>query len=189
MNIPIDVKAADRPETAGSGTRWQTVWGVLLVIGGILAVLMPAVAAIANVLLLAWLLIFGGTFEIVYAIQTRHAKGFGWKLTSGILTLVLGILLLVSPLAGVAALALLIGAFFLVGGIARSILAFQLRPLSGWGWILFDGLLSIVLALLIAIGWPQSSFAIIGILVGFWLMAAGIWRIMLARARTALSDR
>ena len=77
MNIPTDAKAADQAEPGGPDTRWQTVWGVLLVIGGILALLMPAVAAVANVLLLAWLLIFGGAFEIIYAIQTRRAKGFG----------------------------------------------------------------------------------------------------------------
>jgi len=46
---------------------------------------------------------------------------------------------------------------------------------------LFDGLLSIVLALLIALGWPQSSLAIIGLLTGLSLLSTGIWRIMLAR--------
>lgn len=186
MNSPTGVDVPGRVDTSLSGTRWQTAWGVLLVIAGILAVLMPAIAALAQVVLLAWLLVLGGAFEIVHAIQTRQAKGFGWKLVSGILTLVLGVLLLVRPVTGVAALALLIGAFFLVGGIARAILAFQLRPLGGWGWILFDALLSIALGVLIAIGWPQSSFAVIGILVGLWLIAAGIWRIVLARAARTL---
>jgi uncharacterized membrane protein HdeD (DUF308 family) len=187
MISPTGIEAADRRATAGRGTGWQTVWGVLLVVAGILAVLIPTVAAVAKVLVVAALLLVGGAFEIFHALQTRHAKGFGWRLISGILTVALGILLLVRPLTGVAALALLVAAFFLAGGIARSILAFQLKPLRGWGWILFDGLLSIALAVLIAISWPQSSFAVIGILVGLWLIAAGIWRIVLARAVSATS--
>jgi len=61
-------------------------------------------------------------------------------------------------------------------------LAFKRRPRRGWGWILFDGALSIVLAILIAAGWPSSSITIIGLLAGFSLISAGMWRIMLARA-------
>ena len=162
-----------------SGSGWQVVWGVLLIVSGVLAVLMPGIAALATALIFAWLLIFGGAFEIVYAVQTRSREGFGWKLASGVLTLVLGIAILIVPLAGVASLALMVGAFLLAGGIARTMLAFRLKPQSGWGWILFDGLLSIAVAILIAIGWPQSSLAFIGLLTGFSLIATGVWRIVL----------
>lgn len=100
-----------------SGNGWQVAWGVLLIICGILAVAMPGVAALATALVFAWLLIFGGGCEMAYAIQTRDKEGFGWKLASGVLTLVLGIAILVLPLAGVASLALLVGAFLLaIGG-------------------------------------------------------------------------
>jgi uncharacterized membrane protein HdeD (DUF308 family) len=162
-----------------SGGGWQVVWGVLLIVSGILAVSMPGIAALATALIFAWLLIFGGGFEIVYAIQTRSRDGFGWKLASGVLTLVLGIAILIVPVAGVASLALMVGAFLFAGGVTRTMLAFRLKPQSGWGWILFDGLLSIAVAILIAIGWPQSSLAFIGLLTGFSLIATGIWRIVL----------
>ena len=77
------------------------------------------------------------------------------------------------------------GAFLFASGITRTVLAFRLKPQRGWGWILFDGLLSIGLALLIAIGWPQSSLAFIGLLTGFTLILTGIWRIMLRRGALA----
>ncbi|MFP5404956.1 MAG: HdeD family acid-resistance protein [Gammaproteobacteria bacterium] len=170
-----------RPWTdAAPGRGWQIAWGILLIITGILAVMMPGVAALATVLVFAWLLVFGGAFEIAYAIQTRHRDGFGWKLVSGILTLLLGIAMLLVPIVGVASLALLVGGFLLATGIARAILAVRLKPRRGWGWILFDGLLSIALAILIWIGWPASSLAVIGLLTGFSLISTGIWRIMLA---------
>ncbi len=171
--------AAPGAHLGTSGAGWQVVWGVLLILAGVLAVLMPGIAALATALIFAWLLVFGGAFEIVYAVQTRSRDGFGWKLASGILTLVLGIAILIVPLAGVASLALMVGAFLFAGGVTRTMLAFRLKPQSGWGWILFDGLLSIAVAILIAIGWPQSSLAFIGLLTGFSLIATGIWRIVL----------
>lgn len=170
---------------AESSRGWQIGWGVLLVITGILAVLMPAVAALATAVIFAWLLVLGGVFQIVHAIQTRAMRGFGWQLAGGILTLLLGLAILVLPVAGVASLALLVGAFLLLGGLARAALAWQVRPVPGWGWVMFDGLLSIALAILIAIGWPASSLAIIGLLTGFSLISSGVWRIILARAAPA----
>ena len=171
--------ANDTKTNAALGRGWLMAWGVLLIVAGVLALLMPAVAALATALFFAWLLILGGVFEIAYAIQTRAHRGFGWKLFSGLLTLAVGIAILVMPVAGVVSLALLVGSFLLLGGIARSILAFQLRPLPRWGWVLLDGLLSIVLAILIMLGWPQSSLAFIGLLTGFSLIFTGVWRIAL----------
>lgn len=179
MANPSD--AASGAHLAASGSGWQLIWGVLLILSGVLAVSMPAVAALATALVFAWLLIFGGAFEIVYSLQTRSREGFGWKLASGVLTLLLGIAILIVPLAGVASLALMVGAFLFAGGITRTMLAFRLKPRPRWGWILFDGLLSIVVAILIAVGWPQSSLAFIGLLTGFSLIATGIWRIALRR--------
>ena len=166
---------------AAPGRGWQIFWGVLLIIAGFLAVLMPAIAALATALVFAWVLVFAGGCEIVYAVQTRARHGFGWRLASGILTLLLGLAILVVPVAGIASLALLVGAFLLLGGITRTMLAWRMRPQRGWGWVLIDGLLSIVLATLIAFGWPATSLAIIGLLTGFTLISTGVWRVVLSR--------
>ncbi len=165
--------------TAGN---WSIVWGVLLIVAGILAIMQPAIAALAFNLLFAWLLVFSGIVEIVYALQDRAKEGFRLKLLLGILTLLLGIFLLVRPVAGVAGIALMIGAFVLAHGVSAVLLAFHVKPRKGWGWVLFDGILSIVIAILIASGWPDSSFAFVGILVGITMMWGGIWRIVLGRA-------
>ncbi len=166
-----------RPPASASG--WQVAWGVLLIVSGALALVMPGVAAFATALLFAWLLVVGGVSELAYAVQTRSQPGFGWKLASGLLTLALGMVIVFAPLAGVVSLALLVGAFFFAGGITRTVLAFKLKPVSGWGWVLADGLLSIVIAVSIAVGWPASSIAFIGLLTGFWLIWTGLWRILL----------
>jgi uncharacterized membrane protein HdeD (DUF308 family) len=103
---------------ARTGSGWQRVWGILLIMAGILALLMPGVAALATALVFGWLLVFSGIFEIAYAFQTRTHAGFGWKLAAAILTLVLGLGIVILPPAGIASLALLVGAFLFAGGIA-----------------------------------------------------------------------
>ncbi len=161
---------------------WVMVWGVLLMIAGVLAILEPAVAALAAEMLLAWLFVFSGIVEIVYAFQERGKDGFRLKMLLGILTFLLGVFVLLRPMVGIASVALLIGAFMLASGVSSVMLAFSLKPKSGWGWVLFNGLLSIVIAIMIASGWPQSSIAFIGILVGIVMIYGGLWRIILGRA-------
>jgi uncharacterized membrane protein HdeD (DUF308 family) len=161
---------------------WVIVWGMSLIVAGIVAIVEPAVAAVATALLLAWLFLITGIVELVYAYQQRAHDGLAWKVISGLISLALGIYMLVFPMASIASLALLIGAFLFASGVSSALLAFKLRPRQGWGWVLFDGVLSIVIAIMIASGWPQNSIDFVGLLVGFCLISHGIWRIMLGRA-------
>jgi uncharacterized membrane protein HdeD (DUF308 family) len=166
---------------------WVILWGMALIVAGIIAIVEPAVAAIATALLLAWLFVFAGIVELVYAFQQRAHDGLAWKVISGLALLALGIYMLAFPIASIATLVLMIAAFLAASGISSVLLAFKLRPRQGWGWVLFDGALSIVIAIMIASGWPQNSIDFVGILVGFCLISGGIWRIMLGRAlRTEL---
>jgi uncharacterized membrane protein HdeD (DUF308 family) len=160
---------------------WVIVWGVSLIVAGIVAIVEPAVAAIATALLLAWLFLISGIVELIYAYQQRAHDGLAWKVISGLISLALGIYMLVFPIASIASLALMIGAFLFASGVSSALLAFKLRPRQGWGWVLFDGALSIVIAIMIASGWPQNSIDFVGLLVGFCLISHGIWRIMLGR--------
>lgn len=160
---------------------WIIVWGVLLIGAGVLAVMSPPIAALAADLLLGWLFVFAGAVQIVYAFQQRGEDGFGLKVLSGLLALVLGIFLLLRPMAGIASIALLIGAFMFASGVSSVMLAFKLKPKAGGGWVLFDGILSIVIALLIALRWPQSSMGFVGLLVGIVMIYGGVWRIVLGR--------
>jgi uncharacterized membrane protein HdeD (DUF308 family) len=185
MANPQNIAVPDSPAPVAAGHSWDVVWGILLVIAGFLAVMMPGVAALATTVVFAWVLLLAGVLEIGYSLHMRQETGFGWKLFSGILTLVLGIAILLFPLAGVASLGLLVGSFLFVGGIARTALALQCRGRRGWGWILLDGLISLALAVLVALGWPQSSVPLIGVLTGLWLLSTGLWRILVRQYRAA----
>jgi uncharacterized membrane protein HdeD (DUF308 family) len=162
--------------------RWVTILGVIMIIAGFLAVIAPGPAALAATVFFGAMFFVGGVAEVAHAVATRTETGFAWKLLSGVAIIVLGALFAIFPIAGIATLALLVGGLLLAHGVCSVMLAVKRRPGRGWGWIMFDGVLSIALAIVIAGGWPASSIPIIGLLAGFSLISAGMWRIMLARA-------
>ncbi len=164
---------------------WVIVWGVLLIVAGMVAIVVPAPAAVAFTLLLAWLFVFAGVVQLVYAWQQRAHDGYGWKIASGLATLALGVVMLLYPIASIATLALVIGGFMLASGVSSVMLALKLKARPGRGWVLFDGALSIAIAVLIAMGWPQNSIGFVGILVGVCMISGGVWRIILGRAMRA----
>ncbi len=172
---------AAAPEARRAG-GWVVVWGVLLIIAGVMAIVTPAPAALAAALVLAWLFVFTGVVELVDAVQQRKEDGFAWKVITGLAPLVLGIVMLMFPVVSIKSIALMIGAFMFASGVSNLILAFKLKPKAGWGLVLLDALLSLVVAILIAAGWPQDSVGFVGILVGIWLISGGVWRIALGRA-------
>lgn len=173
---------ADAAPAMRKAGGWVVVWGVLMIIAGVLAILEPPIAALAAEMLIAWLFVFVGVVQVVYAIQNRSAPGFRLHILSAILTLLLGVFMLMRPTLGIASVTLLLGAMLFANGVSEVMHAFRLKPTKGWGWVFVDGLLSIVIALLIASGWPQSSIVFIGVLVGIMMIYGGFWRIMLGSA-------
>ena len=93
-----------------------------------------------------------------------------------------GILLLLNPLVGLVSLTLALAAYLLVEGILELILSYRLRPAPGTGWLLFDGIVTLILAFMIWRTWPVSSEWAIGILVGISMLFSGISRLMVSIA-------
>ncbi len=161
-------------------TGWSVALGILMVILGIMAIAVPLATSVAVAFWIAWVLIGCGVIELAYAIQSRSEGGIFWKLLVGVAYLVAGIYLLVFPLKAAVALALMLSIFLVIQGVFEVIMAFQVRPLPNWGWVLFSGVLSLLLGVLLWSGWPENSFMLIGLLVGISLISSGISRIMLS---------
>jgi membrane protein HdeD len=161
---------------------WSLALGVLLVIAGVLALIFPVIAAVTAALYVGWFAIIAGVIAIIVAIRTRNEPQFGWRLAVGVLYVALGLLLVANPIAGAASLALLVGALMAASGVVEIMLAFRHKPKTGWGWLLADGIVSLVFAVMIAVGWPLGSLVLIGYLVGFQIITCGIARIALAVA-------
>jgi uncharacterized membrane protein HdeD (DUF308 family) len=86
-------------------------------------------------------------------------------------------------------LTLIIASFLLVYGVVALVLAFQMRPLPGWGWVLFDAIITILLGALLWAHWPNNSEWVIGTLVGISFIASGVSRLMLSLAVRKLTAK
>ena len=161
---------------------WSIVLSVLMIAAGVLAVFAPAIAGVAVTVLFGWLLIFGGILHLAFAWRAGRASTVVWEILLGILHGGIGFYLLTRPVAGLASLTLVLAISLAIKGVLEFILAFQLRPAPGSGWLLFDGIVTLVLAAMIGSAWPTSSVWAVGTLVGFSMFSSGITRLMLSVA-------
>ena len=168
---------------------WSIWLSVLMILAGFLAIAVPQAAGIAVNLLVAWLLVFSGGAHLAFAWHTRTAGGILWELLVGILYVFVGCYLLFRPVAGLASLTLALAIYLFAEGVLELILSFRLRPMPGSGWLLFDGIITLILAVMIWRTWPSSTEWVIGTLVGISMLFSGISRLMLSLAARRLVDK
>ncbi|MGP8253671.1 MAG: HdeD family acid-resistance protein [Terracidiphilus sp.] len=165
-------------ESAG----WGIALSVLMIVAGLLAIAVPPAAGIAVAIIVAWVLAFSGAFHFVFAWYMRSTSGFVWELALGLIYLALGLYMLIRPVTALVSLTLLLVLYLFAKGLLELILAIRLRPMPGTKWFFLDGTLTLIMGLLITIGWPSSSEWAIGLLIGISILLAGISRLSLAMA-------
>ena len=179
--------------TIGTGVKHLTGWSIalslLMILAGFLAIGVPLAAGIAVNLVVAWLLMFSGVAHLVFAWHMRGVGGVIWQVLLGILYIGIGIYLLGQPVAGLVTLTLALAIYLFVEGLLELMLSFQLRPRQGWGWLLLDGIITLILAFMIWRTWPASTEWVIGTLVGISMIFSGTTRLMLSLAARSLVTR
>jgi uncharacterized membrane protein HdeD (DUF308 family) len=164
--------------------RLLLVEGIILVVLGMAAILVPLIAGLAATIFLGWLFLIGGIVGLVATLRARHAPGFGWALLSALVALLAGGVLLWNPLQGLLTLTYVLIAYFIVDGVLM--IAFAIahrRELSGrWEWLLLNGVIDLVLAAFILTGLPGSFTWALGLLLGIDLVFGGTSLIAMALA-------
>lgn len=167
----------------------QLFWGgVAMAVVGLLALLFPVAATLAVIVMVGWLLILAGAVTIWDAFTVEGTGPFFGELLIGLLKLAFGVYLLRHPDVSMVALTLLLAAVFMIDGAIQVALAFELRPLDGWVWMLVAGLIAIAVGLLIASELPGISLVALGIYLGISFLSTGIARIMISRRLSALAQ-
>ena len=163
---------------------WFLIQGIVMIVLGAAAILLPAVATLASAIFVGWLFIIGGVVRLVATFRSRHAPGFWWSVIIGILAIVLGFIIVANPIKGVLTLTMALIILFVIEGVFQIIAAFEFRKVtaSSWVWLILSGIIDIVLAVLIFAGWPGTAAWAIGLLVGINLLFAGIALTMTALA-------
>ena len=160
----------------------SVVWGVLLIIFGMVAIGWPFLAAVAVNVAIAWLIVLAGVVHLMLGVRAHGAGSMIWKVLVGLAYLFFGVYLIIHPVLGVASLTLVLSLLFLIEGILDIILFFRMRPLGGSSWVLVDGIITLLLGLMIYLQWPSSSAWAIGILVGVSMIISGVTRVLLSLA-------
>jgi uncharacterized membrane protein HdeD (DUF308 family) len=169
-------------------SRWSMVWGILMFICGILAICLPLASSIGIVLVLAWLILFAGIWHLFFAFHAHGVGAFLWQILLTVVYGIAGVYMLMNPLLGVLSLTLVLAVFLFFEGILELFLYFRIRPVRHSGWVLFDGIVTLILGLLIWAQWPSSAAWILGTLVGISLIFSGISRFMLSSTLRGLGS-
>lgn len=160
----------------------SVLWGVLWMIGGLVAIGWPYFAAVVVNVLIAWLLVLAGLLHVIVAFHAFKAGTVFWKLLVGVAYVFAGVYMIMNPQLGVASLTLLLASLFLVEGILEIILYFQIRSLGGSAWVLVNGIITLLLGGMIYAQWPSSSAWAIGTVVGVSILFSGVSWVMLSLA-------
>ena len=184
---------AEKPWVKGGGVMAEATWldeakknsgfliflGVLTVIFGVVAIGSPLITGVAVAVFVGFLLLASGVARIVHAFKSKQwGTGF-WGTVIGLLGVVAGLMMIFRPMVGLVTMTMLLAIYFLVDGISEIIAAFRIKPDQGWGWVLFNGIIAVLLGFMIWRQWPVSGAWAIGLLVGIHILMTGWTMIIL----------
>lgn len=175
------------PKASSSNWAWFLVWGIALVLLGVLAVVYAASTTIISVIFLGALLTVTGAILVFDSFKSNWGKwnDFFLRLGIGVLYLVAGVILIKGPVIGSLTLTLILAIFYIILGLFRTIYCLSHSMISR-GWRLASGLVTLLLGILILLEWPMSGLFIIGLFIGIDLIFTG-W-IFIIGALTAKSQ-
>ena len=151
---------------------WLLVFGIILLLLGIVAIARSRAATVVSMVFFGWLLLFAGCMELVVAFMVGHWAGFFTHLLIAILFGITGALMVFRPTISAEAVTLVMSVFFLIGGIFQLVASFWTH-VPGWGWEALNGAVSAILGLMLLSQWPVSGLWVIGLFVGINLIFYG----------------
>jgi uncharacterized membrane protein HdeD (DUF308 family) len=187
MDRELRTDAADVLAGVGRHWGWVLTFGIITLLAGLLTLAWPGRTIVAIAVLFGIQLVVAGIFRFVAALAVEEASGGTRVLLAllGVLSFIVGLYALRHVLLTVAALALLLGIFWIVNGAVEVFTALSHRAMQGRGWTIFMGLLSVVAGVVVLV-YPAISLATLAVVLGFWLLVFGIMEIVLAfRLRSA----
>jgi uncharacterized membrane protein HdeD (DUF308 family) len=173
-----------RLRTATNRLMWL---GIGMVIVGVAAIVFPMVSTLVAALFVGWVLLISGILLFAGLFSIHGTGPFFGALLLSLLSVAAGVFLLFNPLQGEIALTLVVGVLFMIQGAFEIGFAFETRPHRGWVGMLISGIASVILAILIAAGWPAASVVVLGILLGVNLLSTGFAYIFISQSLKAAS--
>lgn len=179
--VPPASSASTSDPVQDSLTRFGAHWGALLTLGaamvalGVLALAMPGATLLALTVIVAVQLFVNGVFEIVQAFRSDEAGAGARTLYAvlGALSILVGLLVLRSPLQTLLVIGLLLGAWWLVIGVGEVVTAVSRGRQPDRWWRLLMGLLSVAAGIVVLLQ-PGISLLVLEVVMAVWLLAYGV---------------
>jgi uncharacterized membrane protein HdeD (DUF308 family) len=186
MSRPTDEQGIENAVSGAIRAHWKLflIEGIVLVVLGFAAILVPPIATLAFELVIGWLFLISGVVGLITTFYMRNAPGFWWSLLSAVVGIAAGLVLLRWPVSGTLSLTFVLIAFFAIEGILTIMYALDHRNQlsSRWGWMLASGIVDLILAGIIFAGLPGSAAWALGLLVGINMVFGGTAMIGMAMA-------
>ena len=160
---------------AGLARSWKALMaiGILAIVVGCIAILVPAVAAVGTAIFIGWILLVAGAFLVAAAFSAHSIGTVVWRLLWAALTVIVGVWLILEPHNGTLTLTLVLGIYFLLMGLTRVTVAFLGRGQPNAGLVGLSGVCGLLIGILVLAKFPSSADWAIGLLVGIDLIFAG----------------
>jgi uncharacterized membrane protein HdeD (DUF308 family) len=173
--VEIGGASLDPEVRAGLARSWKglMIVGVLAIVIGCIAILVPAVASVGTAIFIGWILLIVGGFLIAAAFSAHSVGTLLLRLLWAALTVIVGIWLIVEPHNGTLTLTFVLGLYFLFMGVTRIGVAFANRGQPNAGLLGLSGVAGLLIGILVLAKFPSSADWAIGLLVGIDLIFAG----------------
>jgi uncharacterized membrane protein HdeD (DUF308 family) len=182
------VASARTPSLQQLSARWKITMalGVIFLVVGIVAIVVPAAASVGVAIFLGWVLVFGAIVQLFSAFSVEGTASMVIRLVLAVLMAAAGIYLLVAPLKGTITLTVVLTVWFIATGIVRLFTAFRDRGTPAAGAMAVSGGVAVILGILVALNLPSSASWALGLLVGLDFLCFGWVLLVLANAARKL---
>jgi uncharacterized membrane protein HdeD (DUF308 family) len=161
---------------------WLLALGIVQIIAGCIAIAVPVIASLAAVGMFGAVLLVTGIMQLIHAFKVRAWQRSAWYGLGAVLYVIAGLLVVAYPLGGALTLAIMIAILFIADGTLRTVFGMTVRPAPGWGWLVAAGFASVIVGVILLIGWPGTALWATGLLLGVNLIFGGIMNTTLAIA-------
>ena len=188
MNSEVETRIETWLHRAKKNAGWLIALGVLEILVGLAAIFSPLIAGVAVVITVGVVMLIVGITRIISAFM---AGSFGSGVLAflwGLLVTVAGYYFITHPALGLKSLTLFVAVALAIDGVMRVIMSFQMKPANGWGWMLFGGIVSVILAVMVFNQFPVSAAWLVGTLVGISVLFNGFTTLTVAMAARRLAS-
>ena len=152
--------------------KYAMLSGIMFILLGLSGIFFPTVMSLSTLFFVSSLMIITGILSAILTWKSNKNDWAGWLKSFALI--IVGILLVYNPVAGIATLGLIFAMYFFMDAFASIGLAFSTKPDKVWWLWLLNGITSLLLGVLFVVGWPFNSIYLVGLFVGISLFFDGV---------------